>query len=92
MLKWTAIFLVIAIVAAVFGFTGIAQGAASIAKTIFFILIVLVAIFYILESSSTPAKAQCHIIVHQELAVILNHSHRVILFTFILGCAITLLS
>lgn len=42
MLKWSAIFLVIAIVAAIFGFTGIAQGAASIAQTLFFIFIVLV--------------------------------------------------
>lgn len=42
MLKWTAIFLVIAIVAAILGFTGIAAGAASIAKTIFFIFLVLV--------------------------------------------------
>jgi uncharacterized membrane protein YtjA (UPF0391 family) len=32
MLKWTAIFLVIAIIAAIFGFTGVAEGAASIAK------------------------------------------------------------
>ncbi len=48
MLKWTAIFLVIAIVAAIFGFTGIAEGAASIAKTIFFIFIVLVLITGIL--------------------------------------------
>ena len=42
MLKWTAIFLIIAIIAAIFGFTGIAQGAAEIAKVIFFIFIVLV--------------------------------------------------
>ncbi len=28
MLKWTAIFLVIAVIAAIFGFTGIAEGAA----------------------------------------------------------------
>lgn len=48
MLKWTAIFLVIAIVAAIFGFTGIAEGAASIAKTIFFIFIVLVLVTGIL--------------------------------------------
>jgi uncharacterized membrane protein YtjA (UPF0391 family) len=41
MLKWSAIFFVIAIIAAVFGFTGIAAGAASIAKTLFFILIVI---------------------------------------------------
>ena len=46
MLKWTAIFLVIAIIAAIFGFTGVAEGAASIAKTIFFIFIVLYSIFY----------------------------------------------
>lgn len=48
MLKWTAIFLVIAIIAAIFGFTGIAEGAASIAQTIFFIFLVLVLVFGIL--------------------------------------------
>lgn len=42
MLRWSAIFLVIALVAALFGFGGIAEGAASIAKTIFFIFLVLV--------------------------------------------------
>jgi uncharacterized membrane protein YtjA (UPF0391 family) len=36
MLRWAAIFFVIAILAAIFGFTGIAAGAASIAKVIFF--------------------------------------------------------
>jgi uncharacterized membrane protein YtjA (UPF0391 family) len=41
MLRWTAIFLVIAIIAAFFGFSGIAAGAASIAKVIFFIFLVL---------------------------------------------------
>jgi uncharacterized membrane protein YtjA (UPF0391 family) len=48
MLRWTVIFLVIAIVAALFGFTGIAAGAESIAKTIFFIFIVLVVGSFIL--------------------------------------------
>ncbi|MBC7696031.1 MAG: DUF1328 domain-containing protein [Burkholderiales bacterium] len=48
MLRWTAIFFVIAIIAAVFGFTGIAEGAASIAKTIFFFFIALVVITAIL--------------------------------------------
>lgn len=48
MLRWTAIFFVIAIIAAVFGFTGIAEGAASIAKTIFFFFLVLVVITAIL--------------------------------------------
>jgi len=41
MLKWTAIFLLIAIVAAIFGFTDLAAGAASIAQVIFFIFLVL---------------------------------------------------
>jgi uncharacterized membrane protein YtjA (UPF0391 family) len=41
MLRWTVIFLIIALVAAVFGFFGIAAGAASIAKILFFIFIVL---------------------------------------------------
>jgi len=44
MLKWTAIFLVIALIAAMFGFTGIAESAASIAKFIFFVFITLVVV------------------------------------------------
>jgi uncharacterized membrane protein YtjA (UPF0391 family) len=51
MLKWAAIFFVIAIIAAIFGFTGIAVGAASIAKTIFFIFIALWLILLILGVS-----------------------------------------
>jgi uncharacterized membrane protein YtjA (UPF0391 family) len=56
MLKWTAIFLVIAIVAAIFGFTNIASGAASIAKTIFFIFIVLVLLSAILGATVLKKK------------------------------------
>lgn len=41
MLKWSATFFIIALLAAVFGFTGIAAGAATIAKTLFFIFLVL---------------------------------------------------
>lgn len=41
MLKWTATFLVIALIAGLLGFTGISEGAASIAKVIFFIFLVL---------------------------------------------------
>jgi uncharacterized membrane protein YtjA (UPF0391 family) len=41
MLKWSLAFFLVAIVAAIFGFTGIAAGAASIAKVIFFIFIAL---------------------------------------------------
>ena len=48
MIKWTAIFLVIAIIAALFGFTDIASGAAGIAKIIFFTFLILVVITGIL--------------------------------------------
>jgi len=41
MLHYAAVFLVIALIAAVFGFGGIAAGAVEIAKILFFIFIVL---------------------------------------------------
>jgi uncharacterized membrane protein YtjA (UPF0391 family) len=41
MLYWAAIFFIIAIIAAAFGFGGIAAGAAGIAKVLFFIFLVL---------------------------------------------------
>jgi uncharacterized membrane protein YtjA (UPF0391 family) len=41
MLYWTIVFLVVAMVAAVFGFTGIYVAAAEIAKILFFIFLVL---------------------------------------------------
>ena len=48
MLRWAAIFFIIAIVAAIFGFTGIAQGAASVAQILFFIFLGLMILFGIL--------------------------------------------
>ena len=44
MLRWTITFLVIALIAAVFGFTGIAAGAAEIAKIIFYIFLAFLVI------------------------------------------------
>jgi uncharacterized membrane protein YtjA (UPF0391 family) len=41
MLYWTVVFLIVAMVAAVFGFTGIYVAAAEIAKVLFFIFLVL---------------------------------------------------
>ena len=41
MLRWTVTFLIIAIIAAVFGFGGIYAGAIGIAKILFFVFIVL---------------------------------------------------
>ena len=41
MLKWALIFFIISLVAGFFGFTGVASGAKSIAKVLFFIAIVI---------------------------------------------------
>lgn len=41
LLYWGAIFLVIAIIAGLFGFSGVKHGATEIAKTLFFIFVVL---------------------------------------------------
>lgn len=41
MLSWALTFFVLAIIAAVFGFGGIAAGATSIAKILFFLFLVL---------------------------------------------------
>ena len=41
MLKWAAIFFVIALVAAVFGFGGIAAGAVEIARILFFVFLII---------------------------------------------------
>jgi uncharacterized membrane protein YtjA (UPF0391 family) len=41
MLKWALIFLIIAIIAGIFGFSGVAQASATIAKVLFGIFLVL---------------------------------------------------
>jgi uncharacterized membrane protein YtjA (UPF0391 family) len=48
MLKWALIFLVISLIAGALGFTGIARGAATIAKVLFGIFLILFVIFLIL--------------------------------------------
>ncbi|MES2306323.1 MAG: DUF1328 domain-containing protein [Gemmatimonadota bacterium] len=48
MLRWAMIFLVVAIVAALFGFGGIAAASAGIAKTLFFIFLVMFVIALVL--------------------------------------------
>ena len=48
MLKWSVIFLIIAVVAAAFGFTEIAAGAATIAKVLFYLFAMLFLIFLVL--------------------------------------------
>ena len=41
LLKWAAIFFVIAMIAAAFGFTGVAEGATEIAKILFYIFLAI---------------------------------------------------
>ncbi|MGB2670903.1 MAG: DUF1328 domain-containing protein [Candidatus Acidiferrum sp.] len=41
MLRWALAFFVVALIAAVFGFTGVALASAGIAKILFFIFLVL---------------------------------------------------
>jgi uncharacterized membrane protein YtjA (UPF0391 family) len=41
MLRWTLIFLVVALIAAVFGFAGIAAASAGMARILFFIVLIL---------------------------------------------------
>jgi len=48
MLRWALIFLVIALVAALFGFGGIAAASAGIAKILFFLFIAVCLIFVVL--------------------------------------------
>jgi uncharacterized membrane protein YtjA (UPF0391 family) len=45
MLRWAALFAAIAVIAGFFGFTGIEAGLAEIAKTLFYILAGLAAVF-----------------------------------------------
>jgi uncharacterized membrane protein YtjA (UPF0391 family) len=44
MVRWTLVFVTVAIIAAILGFGGIAAGAAVIAKVIFFFALILIAI------------------------------------------------
>ena len=44
LLKWSLVALIVAMIAALFGFGGIAEGATDIAKVLFFIFLVIFAI------------------------------------------------
>lgn len=48
MLRWAVIFFVISMIAAFFGFTDVAAGAAEIAKVLFYIFLVIFAVLLIL--------------------------------------------
>ena len=48
MLKWALIFFLVSMVAGIFGFTGIAAGAATIARVLFFIALAIMLVFLVL--------------------------------------------
>jgi uncharacterized membrane protein YtjA (UPF0391 family) len=48
MLRWALIFLVIGLVAGIFGFTGVEGAAVSIAKTLFFLFLVIFLVLMVL--------------------------------------------
>ena len=48
MLKWAVVFLLIAIVAGIFGFTGIEHASAGIAKVLFGLFLILCILFLVL--------------------------------------------
>ncbi len=55
MLKWALVFFIVSLVAALFGFTGIASGAAAIAKILFYIALALFVVFLILGVMAAKA-------------------------------------
>ncbi len=56
MLRWAVLFLVIAIIAAIFGFGGIAGDAVWIAKILAFIFVILFVVSLILGRGAPPAS------------------------------------
>ena len=49
MLRYSVIFLVIALVAALFGFGGIASGAVEIAKILFFVFVIIAVVTFVVS-------------------------------------------
>lgn len=52
MLRWAVIFFIISIIAAVFGFGGIASATAGIAKVLFFLFLVVAVVMLIIGVSA----------------------------------------
>jgi uncharacterized membrane protein YtjA (UPF0391 family) len=56
MLRWALLFLVVAIIAAVFGFGGIAADAAWIARALFVVFLILFVVSLILGRGAPPLE------------------------------------
>lgn len=50
MLHYAVVFFIIALIAAVFGFGGIAAGAVEIAKILFFVLLILAVVSFVVNA------------------------------------------
>ena len=48
LLKWALIFLVVALIAALFGFGGIAAGATDIARVLFFLFLLVCVVLFVM--------------------------------------------
>jgi uncharacterized membrane protein YtjA (UPF0391 family) len=57
MLYWALVFFIVSIIAAVFGFTGIAVATAGIAKILFFVFLVLFVLSLIFGMRRRPPRA-----------------------------------
>jgi uncharacterized membrane protein YtjA (UPF0391 family) len=49
MLGWSIVFFIVAAVAAVFGYGGIAAGAEDISKLLFFVFVVMAAVTFVMD-------------------------------------------
>ncbi len=58
MLMWALRFLVIAIIAAIFGFTDIAAGATDIARILFFLFVLLFVVSIVVHGMRTAFKGE----------------------------------
>ena len=57
LLRWALIALVVAVVAAVFGFGGIAEGATDVAKILFYVFLAVCAVLFIAGAMTYRAVA-----------------------------------
>jgi uncharacterized membrane protein YtjA (UPF0391 family) len=57
LLRWALLFLVIALIAAVFGFGGVAEGATDIARVLFFIFVAIFVVLLVLGAATYRAVA-----------------------------------
>lgn len=58
MLYWALMFFIVPIIAAIFGFTGIAAGAAAIAKLLFFVFVVLFVVSIIMHGVRSASRGR----------------------------------